>query len=212
MIELLLKALLAYLIGSISGSLVLGRLRGVDIRSSGSGNAGGTNALRSQGWWFALGVVTIDIVKGALAVAWLPRLELLGQPLGFATVAACGLGAILGHNYPIFFGFRGGKGAATYIGTWLALLPVILFPVLGAFVIMLVLTGYVGLSTMTAALISIPATWFLASGEQTAMTAYAVVAAALIVFAHRSNIARLLAGRENRFEKVRLAHWIKRPK
>jgi len=212
MVDLLLKALLAYLLGSISGSLVLGRLRGVDVRRSGSGNAGGTNALRSQGWWFALAVVAIDIAKGALAVGWLPTLAGFDPQLGFYTVAACGLAAVLGHNYPIYFGFRGGKGAATYIGTWLALLPMILVPVLFGFLIMLLLTGYVGLSTITAALISIPAAYLFASSHQVAVAIYAALAAGLIVFAHRSNIARLMAGNENRFEKVRFAYWLKRSK
>ena len=213
-IELIAKSVLAYLLGSISGSLLLGKLRGVDIRKSGSGNAGGTNALRSQGWLFALGVVLIDVAKGWLAVGWVPGLNLgFDQPSGplMLTAGICGLAAILGHNYPIYFGFRGGKGAATYIGTWLALLPMVLLPVLVGFIVMLVLSGYVGLSTITAALISIPATWVLTSG-QVQPTLYAAAAAALIVFAHRSNIQRLLAGTENRFDKVRASNWLKRSK
>ncbi len=214
MVELAAKSLLAYLLGSVSGSLLLGKLRGVDIRQSGSGNAGGTNALRSQGWWFALGVVLIDVGKGWLAAGWVPGLDLgIDQTSAglMLTAGACGLAAILGHNYPVFFGFRGGKGAATYIGTWLALLPMVLLPVLLGFIIMLVLSGYVGLSTITAALVSVPATWIL-TGGQASLAVYAAAAAALIVFAHRSNIQRLLAGTESRFDKVRASYWLNRSK
>jgi len=96
MIDLLVKVILAYLLGSVSGSMVLGALRHVDIRKSGSGNAGGTNAFRSQGFWFALGVVVIDIGKGALAVWLIPQLGIgaLGQPVSLEIqMLACGSGA-----------------------------------------------------------------------------------------------------------------------
>src|SRR4249919_393222 len=94
----------AYLLGSLSGSLLLGRLRGVDIRTQGSGNAGGTNALRTQGWRFALGTVLVDVGKGALA-AWLARR--FGHDHWTLAVV---LAAIAGHVWPVFHGFRGGKG------------------------------------------------------------------------------------------------------
>lgn len=209
--DLLLKLVAAYLLGSVSGSLLLGKLRGVDIRRAGSGNAGGTNALRTQGWLFAVGVVLIDVGKGAVAAGLLPQLEFVAVAANPLLAApACAVAAILGHNYPVFFGFRGGKGAATYIGGWLVLLPGALLPILAGFVLLLTATGYVGLSTITAALISIPAAWLLADGDQqSALTIYATAAAALIVFAHRSNIRRLIAGTENRFDKVRAAHWLR---
>lgn len=213
-VDLLLKVIIAYLLGSISGSLLLGKLRGVDIRRSGSGNAGGTNALRTQGWWFALGVVIVDIGKGAVAAGALPQLALFGPVASSLTAGpACAFAAMVGHNYPLFFGFRGGKGAGTYIGSWLVLLPIILLPVLAAFAVMLIATGYVGLSTMTAAIISIPAAWWLTRNSASdALTIFAIAAAALIVFAHRGNIQRLLAGTENRFNKVRLRSWLRRGK
>src|SRR5687768_1118739 len=100
----------AYLLGSISGSLLLGRLRGVDIRTQGSGNAGGTNALRTQGWRFALGVVLIDVGKGALAAA-LAGFVVPGASHSGWTLAAV-FAAVAGHVWPLFHGFRGGKGAA----------------------------------------------------------------------------------------------------
>ena len=120
---LLAKVVVAYLIGSISGALVLGRFRRVDIRTQGSGNAGGTTAFRTQGAAFAAGVVAIDLGKGAVAA-------LLGDvPLGatgpspLAQALCCGFACALGHVWPVFFGFRGGKGAATLAGALLVVAP-----------------------------------------------------------------------------------------
>src|SRR5690606_18163608 len=122
MLELGIKLLLAYLLGSAIGSLIVGRLRGgVDIRELGSGNAGGTNALRTQGKAFAAWVMLIDIGKGWLAAAVLPGLALPGIGID-AQVArqwlavGCAAAAVLGHVYPLWFGMRGGKGAATLLG------------------------------------------------------------------------------------------------
>ena len=190
----------AYLLGSLSGSLLLGRLRGVDIRTQGSGNAGGTNALRTQGWRFALGTVLIDIGKGALATAlaahWMPS----GAQVWGAYAAA--LAAVIGHVWPVFHGFRGGKGAATLVGAlavaWPGALPVIL----AVWLLCLLATGYVGLSTVLAA-ISLFVLALLTHAD-TARLAFALVVAALIPWTHRSNLARLRAGTESRFERVRL--------
>ena len=130
-----LPILAAYLLGSFSGSLLLGRLRGVDIRTLGSGNAGGTNALRTQGWKFALGTVLVDVGKGVLAV-WLALRFGGGEAwLPYATAAA----AILGHVYPVFHGFRGGKGAGTLVGALLLAWPVSVAVLIGMW--LLVLTG-----------------------------------------------------------------------
>jgi len=196
----------AYLLGSISGSLLLGRLRGVDIRTQGSGNAGGTNALRTQGWRFALGVVLIDVGKGALA-AWLASLvELAPGPVAFAAILA----AMAGHIWPVFHGFRGGKGAATLVGGLAVAWPLALVPVLATWVVCLVLTGYVGLSTVLAALAL--AGFAAVPPVDAARLAFAVVVAGLIAFTHRENLSRLRAGTESRFERARLFHrWRGRP-
>ena len=119
MIALISKVILAYLLGSVSGSLLLGRFKNVDIRAQGSGNAGGTNAFRTQGLLFALGVVLIDVGKGFIAAWWIPSLdfgELHGNMEVNTLVMACGFAAVLGHCFPIWHGFRGGKGAATAVG------------------------------------------------------------------------------------------------
>src|SRR6188474_3472851 len=117
--DFILKVILAYLLGSIVGSLVVGRLRGgVDIRKLGSGNAGSTNALRTQGPAFAIWVIIIDVAKGWIAAGLLPALALPGVPPATPEQAAwlpavCGFAAIIGHVFPVWHGFRGGKGVAT---------------------------------------------------------------------------------------------------
>jgi glycerol-3-phosphate acyltransferase PlsY len=212
MLMLIGAVAVAYLLGSLSGSLLIGRLRGVDIRREGSGNAGGTNAFRTQGWRFALGVVLIDVGKGALA-AWIGLHVAAAAPApfdsAFAQAALCGFAAVIGHCWPVFFGFRGGKGAATAVGAILVLVPVLVLPLLGVWALMLIATGYVGLSTMIAciAFAVITLTMPVASTVAApALAAFAIAVALLIVFTHRENIARLVRGTEFRFEKARLLH------
>src|SRR5580765_2427543 len=153
MLALGIRCLLAYLLGSLMGSLIVGRFfGGAAIRTQGSGNAGGTNALRTQGKIFALWVMIIDIGKG-VAAAWLvpviplpvPGGEMLTGPW---TAAVCGMFCIVGHVFPLYYGFRGGKGAATYVGVTAVLAPLALLPGLLVFAATLTLTGFVGLSTV----------------------------------------------------------------
>ncbi|WP_448229749.1 glycerol-3-phosphate 1-O-acyltransferase PlsY [Pseudoxanthomonas mexicana] len=199
--------LLAYLSGSVSGSLTLGRLRGVDIRTQGSGNAGGTNAFRTQGAKFALGVVLIDIGKGALA-AWLAlRFAPVEGVLPVRMVAWLAvLAAALGHVWPLWHGFRGGKGVGTLLGGVAVLWPVALLPLFLVWVCVLVASGYVGLASIIATVCLLPlAVWLRAD---VATQAFAAVAALLVLFTHRANVQRLRAGTESRFERVRF--WRRR--
>ena len=211
MTALLLKALLAYLLGSVSGSMVMGRLRGVDIRTEGSGNAGGTNALRTQGLKFALGVVLIDVGKGALAAWLVPQLNVPGMEQALSAegqLMVCGFMAVVGHCFPVWYGFRGGKGAATAVGALLVIEPITLVPMIGTWLLVLVLSGWVGLATILAALSLVPAFYLL---EATPFAiGFSVALALFIVFMHRSNIQRLLGGTESRFEKVRIVNWFRR--
>ncbi len=193
--------LAAYLLGSLSGSLILGRAIGVDIRSSGSGNAGGTNALRVRGWRFALGVVAIDVGKGVLA-ALLP-LALTPEP-AWPLQAACGLAAAAGHVWPVFFGFRGGKGAGTLVGALAVLWPPAAAVVVAVWLLALFSTGYVGLSTVLAAFALVPLALLGQGTEIAGRLILALIASGFILFTHRDNLRRLYAGRENRFEKARL--------
>jgi len=208
MIGLLIKIALSYMLGSVSGSMVVGSLRHVDIRSSGSGNAGGTNAFRTQGFKFALAVVLIDIGKGLLA-AWLfPHFDLTipdGTVSTEIQMLACGFAAVIGHCYPLWHGFRGGKGAATAVGALLVIQPLALIPMIITWLLVLVVTGWVGLATMLAALCLIPA--FYALGASAAQLAFAFLLAAFVIFTHRSNIRNILNGTEYRFEKARIKNW-----
>lgn len=207
MFELGLKALVAYLVGSVSGALTIGALRGgVDIRDEGSGNAGGTNALRTQGVLFALGVVIIDIGKGFIAAYWVPFFD--WPPADVAVdrrwlIAACGAAAVIGHIWPFWHGFRGGKGAGTLVGVFAAMAPKILAPVLVVWLVCVISSGYVGLSTMAAATAGAAAAFWLYPGQPSIAT-FAAAMAALIVFTHRSNIRRMLSGNENRMDRLML--------
>jgi glycerol-3-phosphate acyltransferase PlsY len=199
--------LIAYLLGSLSGSLLLGRLRGVDIRTQGSGNAGGTNAFRTQGAKFALAAVVIDIGKGALA-AWL-GLQFVDERnlawLPYATAFA----AAIGHVWPLWHGFRGGKGAATVVGGIVVLWPAAVPVLFAVWLCVLILSGYVGLSTILAGL-SLAVLAVTMQVDQVRLV-FAIAAALLLLFTHRANLARLHAGSESRFEKARLLHrWARR--
>jgi acyl phosphate:glycerol-3-phosphate acyltransferase len=206
MLELSVKTLLGYLLGAMLGSLVLGRLRGVDIRRAGSGNAGATNALRTQGKLFALSVLIIDIGKGVLAVIYLPKISLPGVPVDpeipreWLTLA-CGFAVMVGHVYPVWFGFRGGKGVATMIGIVGALDPRLLLPVLGSWLVVLVLTGFVGLASMLAGVALIVFVYILEPGNM-ALLCFAVAIEIFVVFTHRGNIARMRAGNEHRVQRL----------
>lgn len=201
-------ALIGYLLGSLSGSLVLGRTRGVDIRAMGSGNAGGTNALRTLGWRFALGVIAIDLGKGALAALLAPWLVagLLPTDLPALTLAVvAGFLAVIGHVWPLYFGFSGGKGAGTAVGVIAALAPWCILPLLLVWIVTIVGTGYVGLATILAGLTLVPAMWLLGPDPlPPALGTLAIVLAVTLVFTHRSNLSRLRDGSENRFEQARL--------
>lgn len=206
MLYAIIKILLAYALGSISGSLLLGRARHVDIRTLGSGNAGGTNALRTQGLRFALGVVLIDVGKGAIAAGVLPGLFLPDATLPpDRLVLACALAAVVGHCFPVWHGFRGGKGAATAVGAIAVLSPWLLIPMLATWIVVLALTGFVGLATVLAGIALVPAVAYRELSPP--FMTFAVVVALFMVFTHRKNITAMLRGTEHRFERARIQNW-----
>src|SRR5688572_25141379 len=215
MIELGLKVTLAYLVGAVLGSLLVGFFYGgVDIRKAGSGNAGGTNALRTQGKVFALWVMLIDIGKGILAAAVIPPLVIPGvgidESVDRSLVLYCvAFAAILGHVFPVWFGFRGGKGGATAAGLICYLAPPAALPVLGSWLLVVFTTGFVGLATIGAALIAVVFLGFTALPEQSGLFVFACGTAALLVYAHRGNIRRMLDGTESRFASP-AARWLRR--
>lgn len=212
MLELGIKFLLSYLIGSIMGSMVMGKLRGgVDIRTIGSGNAGGTNALRTQGWLFALGVVAIDSGKGVIAAGIIPGIELpiAGNDPEISRTwltLSCAAASVIGHVWPMWHNFRGGKGAATLVGTLVILAPGLIILLLLVWAWVLVLSGYVGLATMIAGL-SAPV--YLAATRLPSdqpLFIYCVVLALYIIFTHRSNIRRMMDGTETRNPRLMFFH------
>jgi acyl phosphate:glycerol-3-phosphate acyltransferase len=214
MLELAVKSLLAYLLGSLIGSLLVGQLRGgVDIRKLGSGNAGGTNALRTQGLSFAIWVMVIDIGKGWLAAGVLAPLSLPGIGIDpqidrVWLAAACAIAVVLGHVYPVWYGFRGGKGAATLIGVLVGLKPVAILPVFAVWLVVVMLTGFVGLATMVA-VASFPAYLWLANATPSAaLLAFGGVMTLFVCYTHRGNIERMRAGTENRARRL----WLLKPR
>jgi len=208
MLELGVKFLISYFVGSLMGAMIVGKLRGgIDIRTMGSGNAGGTNALRTQGLGFAIGVVLIDIGKGAFGAGVVPGLELPFIPTdpeisrNWLTIC-CSVAAVFGHVWPIYHRFRGGKGAATLVGTFIILGPELVLPLLLVWASVLIISGYVGLATMIAA-VSVPV-WvgITRLPDDQALFIYCFVMAAYVVRWHRSNIQRMRDGSEHRNTKL----------
>lgn len=198
-LALFLTALVGYLLGSVSGAILLARARGIEIREHGSGNAGGTNALRVLGKKAAAVVVLIDAGKGALAVALAAWVGAAAPPHWQAMAAIAG--ATAGHVWPLYFGFRGGKGAATLLGGLLFALPSAVLGCVAVWLCMLFATGFVGLATICAGL-AFPAFAALFAAPRLPWLVFALAVAAFIVYTHRANLSRLRAGTEPRFEKL----------
>src|SRR5881628_2283789 len=182
----------AYLIGSIPFALLLARRWGAaDLRQVGSGNLGAANVMRASGVTAGVLVAILDITKGACSVMLAERLS--GNA---AAPAAAGLAAIVGHIYPVWLRFRGGKGVATACGVFSVLTPFAIPPALGIFVVAVWLTKYISLGSMLASVALPPIAY--ATGSSAPAVAAAFVASAIIVFRHRSNLVRLRTGTERR--------------
>ena len=205
--QIIINCILSYLIGSISGSMVLGNLKGIDIRKMGSGNAGGTNAFRTVGPFFALGVIIIDILKGYISVIYISQLNFMNYSIiGSNEIMniVCGISAVLGHVYPLYYNFKGGKGAGTLIGIIAALFPFksLMYAIL-SWIIVLIFTGYVGLGTIIAGItLALNAYVIFVGTEFSEYIYFAFLMAIFIVFTHRENILRMLNCNENKFEKI----------
>jgi len=196
-LELGLKVFLSYLAGSLNGALLVGRLYGgVDIRRSGSGNAGATNALRTQGRLFAVLVMLVDVAKGVGPVVYFPAMVIAGVDPDPAIARewltyACGAAAIFGHCYPVWHQFVGGKGFATTLGVLGAVSPVLLIPVAMTWLAALIIAGYVGLATVLAAF-SIPLYLAISEGAMNIdRCVFTLSIAVFIAYTHRSNLRKL---------------------
>ncbi|HEX3928836.1 MAG TPA: glycerol-3-phosphate 1-O-acyltransferase PlsY [Gemmatimonadales bacterium] len=197
--RLLIAIVAAYLLGSIPTSYWVVRLvKGVDLRTLGSGNLGATNLYRVLGWRFAVPVAAFDTLKGAVPVA-------VFGPWAGASIAisvALGVVALFGHVCSVFVGFRGGKGVATGAGIVLGVAPWAFLAVLGVWGVTTGLTGYVSLASVIAALALAPAIWFLEPMRRDVVGWFAALAV-VVIWLHRANIKRLARGTENRFGRSR---------
>ena len=190
-----------YLLGSVSFAVLVSRVFGLnDPRSYGSGNPGATNVLRSGSKAAAIAVLVLDVLKGWLPVALVLHIGPDYGLTGAGAAALTGLAAFVGHLYPVFFGFKGGKGVATALGVVLALSPWLALAVLVVFGVVLAATRYVSLASMSAAaaaplIMLLPGPW----GHSVLAVVAFLVMAALLIWRHRANIERLRAGTEAKF-------------
>jgi len=182
----------AYFLGSVSFGYLIGLLTGKDVRKVGSGNIGATNVMRAVGKTAGIITLALDTAKGYVAVLLAERFAGPDESLPLI----CGLAALLGHCFPVFLKFRGGKGVATGLGVFLRLVPFYVIFALGAFLIVLAITRFVSAGSMAAAATMPIALWIGDASTELAMLA--AVIAALIILKHHKNIARLIRGQENR--------------
>jgi len=187
----LLAVLAAYLMGSIPFAQLLSKRRGIDLRRVGSGNVGATNVLRTLGVRPAVVAMMLDAVKGTVAVLIAQRLT-----NGVAAPVAAGLASMIGHVYPVWLRFRGGKGVATAAGAFAVLTPVAAAVAVGVFLLTVAVTRFISVGSMVAALTL--AAWAIASDAPTIVAIGAAVGAALVLIGHRANVLRLVAGTERR--------------
>lgn len=198
--EVLLLLIVAYLLGSIPTSVWIGKyFYGIDIREHGSGNAGATNTFRVLGKKPGIIVLLIDIIKGSLAVSLsyifedsLPANEFVDIEIGLA------IAAVFGHIFPVFAGFRGGKGVATLLGATVIITPISCAFALVVFLIVLFSTRYVSLSSMLAGISYPIILHFILNNQQKTLTIYSILIAVLLIITHRKNIRRLLSKTESK--------------
>ncbi len=202
LVLMLCGVLAAYLLGSIPSAVWLGKtFYGIDVRKQGSGNAGATNVIRVLGLKPGLVVLLLDALKGWMAVAswhiFAPDFFTPNMLINYKLVLA-GI-AVVGHIFPVFAGFKGGKGVATLVGVILALFPGVFLILISIFAFILLVTGYVSLASMIAA-ISFPfLAYFSSNYDYTALIIFAIMIAVFVPVTHKKNIFRLIKGTENKF-------------
>jgi len=191
----------SYLLGAVPFGLLIGKARGVDVRTVGSGNIGATNVFRTVGKTWGILTFACDLLKGFVATLLLPLLAgkaaCGGHPQALPILCACA--AIAGHNWPVYLGFKGGKGVATSTGVLLGLGWEAMLIGLGVWLVVFVLSRYVSLASLVAAVIVPVASWFLYLKEGLLVPVALTAIGILVVWRHKSNIQRLLSGTENRF-------------
>lgn len=197
--------LAAYLVGAIPFALIVARMKGVDLRTVGSGNLGATNVGRALGWTYGVFVLLLDALKGFVPVCFFPQFATVGDGAWNPDVlrVLLAIAAVCGHVFPVYLGFRGGKGVATGLGVSLALLPVASSIALATFLAVAVPTRLVSLGSVVAAavlpLAFLATDWPRATGPGLVVLIGAVALATVVIVSHRANIGRLLRGEEKRF-------------
>lgn len=196
--KIMLTVVLGYFLGSINSSLVVGKFYGTDIRKHGSGNAGATNTLRTLGKKAALFVTLGDVLKGIAAC--LVGLFLVGNVSGIGNIGLMtgGLASIVGHNWPVFFGFKGGKGALTSFTVVMMMDWRIGLMLLLIFILVVALTRFVSLGSITAALSFPILSSFPMFGKNSVFIAISVVLGLLVIIRHHANISRIIKGTESK--------------
>ena len=202
-IYILLEILLAYLLGSVPSAVWIGKLiYGIDVRQHGSGNAGATNVIRVLGYKAGIPVMVVDIFKGWLAVQlaiWMPVPGLSLEALIYVRIGMA-MAAVLGHVFPVYVGFKGGKGVGTIAGVGISLFPLAILLVLVVFILVLAVTHYVSLSSIVASLVFPLVVYFIIGERHPGLIGLSLVVACFIPATHRKNIVRLLKGEERKFD------------
>jgi len=201
LLKILAALALGYLLGSFNTAVIVGKIYGKDIRSHGSKNAGLTNTLRVLGKPAAAFVLAGDILKGIVACLiglYLGVNVRSGESVDCVSLLAAGAGAVIGHNWPVYFGFKGGKGALTAATVMFMFNWVMALICLGFFVMIVALTRYVSLGTVSAAILFVALSFIPAFGNTFYFDVFAGLMALMIIFKHRENIRRLLSGTENK--------------
>jgi len=195
-LKILSMFILGYLLGSLNSSLLVGKVYGVDVRKHGSGNAGATNTLRTLGKKAAIFVILGDALKGVVACI------IGGLIYDDAGRMVAGLGAILGHNWPLYFKFKGGKGVLTSFAVALMIDWKVALILFGIFALVVAISKYISLGSIIASAF-FPLTAYIHKGNDRLYIVFSVIFAALIIFRHRSNIKRIVQGTESKFGRKR---------
>ncbi len=202
-IYIVLEILAAYLLGSVPSAVWIGKmLYGIDVRQHGSGNAGATNVIRVLGYKAGIPVMLVDICKGWLAVQlaiWLPVPGLSAEIMMYVRIGMA-LAAVLGHVFPVYAGFKGGKGVGTIAGAGFSLFPLAILLVLVVFIVVLATTHYVSLSSILASLAFPLVVYFILGIRHPGLIGLSMLVAVFIPATHRKNIRRLLNGEERKFD------------
>lgn len=199
--SLLILCVAAYLLGAVPFGYIFGRMKGMDVRNTGSGNIGATNVARSLGWGWGAVVFFCDALKGFLSAWVLPLFaeRFSGQQAGDMLPLACALMAVAGHNWPVFLRFRGGKGIATSLGALLGIAPASATLGVASWAAVFGLTRYVSVASMSGAIIVAISAWAFYGGSGPLVPSVLSVLAVLALLRHKANIGRLLRGSEPRF-------------